>query len=251
MSLSNAPVINLAEALEPDALAAWLADQFAQREARGTELLTSYKRFLKATAAGIPDDTTAGKATDFARMLKAEVKEIDATRTAIKEPVLAATRQIDGVGRRFAEPLVAAMTEVEKRVTAFLRVKEQEARRLAAEEAAKREAEAQVLLDQAQAADDPEAEEAIMETAEAAFVEAEAAQAIVAAKPADLTRMRTQAGTTAALKDNWVFAGIVDMSLVPVHYLMVNEQLIRAAVRSGVHEIPGLRIENQKRVSVR
>lgn len=252
-ALSNAPIIDLYAALEPAALQAWIDDKFGPRETRTNELLASYKRFLTATAAGIPDDAVAGKATDFARQLKAEVKEIDATRTDIKAPVLAAQRQIDGIGRKFSEPLVGAMTEVEKRVTVFLRAKEQEARRVAAEEAARKEAEAQALLDQAAEAaseGDIEAEADIIEQATTVMAEAQAAEIVAEARPAELTRVRTQFGTTTALKDNWVYS-VDDISQVPAVYLLVNDAVVKASIRSGARSIPGLSIRNEPKASIR
>lgn len=251
--LRNTPVIDLYSALEPDALAAWLSEKFAARDARHAELMTSYKRFLASTSAGIATDDVAGRATDFARMLKAEVKEIDATRTTIKVPVLAAQRQIDGEGRRLSEPLVAAMTEVEKRVTAFLRIKEQEARRQAQEAADRKEAEAQALLDQAaqaEASGEVEAVEDMVQQAGAVMAEAETAAAVAEAPISALTRIRTQMGSTTALRDNWVYS-VDDITKVPAAYLLVNDALVKAVIRTGTREIPGLTIRNEPKAAIR
>ena len=242
--------MDLHSALDPDAIEAWLNDQFAARQARAASLLASYKKFLFATASGIQADDIAAKATDFAKMLKVEVKEIDQVRTAIKEPVLAATRQIDGMGRKLSEPLVSAMTEVEKRITAFLRAKEQEARRVAAEEAARKEAEAQALLDQA-CADGEDALSGESVTAAADLMEqVQAAEAIAEASAKELTRVRTQLGTTTALRDNWVYA-VEDITRVPAAYLQINDTVVKAAIRSGTRVIPGLVITNEPKASVR
>ena len=240
----NRPNIDLYSALEPDALALWLTDKFLPREVRGIELMTAYKRFLSATAAGITTEDTAGKATDFAKMLKAEVKEIDLTRTANKAPVLLAERQIDGIGRKFSEPLVAAMTEVEKRVTVYMRARDQEVRRLAAEEAARKEAEAQALLDQAnEAADagDFETEDEIL---------AHAAEVATETAPPEPVRLRTQIGSTTALKDNWVYT-VDELAKVPVAYLLINDTVVKAAIRSGTRSIPGLTIKNEPKAAIR
>ena len=243
-ALRNVPSIDLYAALEPEALDVWLTDKFAARDLRSRELLASYKRFLAGTTAGIPSDDVAGKATDFARMLSAEVKEVEATRTDIKAPVLAAERQIDGMGRKFSEPLVAAKTEVEKRVTVFMRAKEADLRRVAAEEAARKEAEAQALLDQAAeaAADgDEEAEAEIIEQAEA----------VMTSNPVfEAPRVRTQLGSTVALKDNWIYE-LTNISAVPAAYLLLNETVIKAAIRSGTRAIPGLTIRNEPKANIR
>ena len=244
--------MDLHSALDPDAIEAWLNDQFAARQARAASLLASYKKFLFATASGIQADDIAAKATDFAKMLKVEVKEIDQVRTAIKEPVLAATRQIDGMGRKLSEPLVSAMTEVEKRITAFLRAKEQEARRVAAEEAARKEEEAQRAMDALveNQNDHPEAVESLLTKSEEAHYAAQEAQAIADAPAKELTRVRTQLGTTTALRDNWVYT-VDDITKVPAAYLQINDTVVKAAIRSGTRVIPGLIITNEPKASVR
>lgn len=251
--LRNAPSLNLWDALEPETLGAFLDDRFAPRAVRGAELLASYKRFLQSTTAGIQDDAVAGKASDFAKMLRVEIGAIEDTHHAIKEPVKLAANQIDGMRRKLFEPLSAAKVEVEKRVTAFLRVKEQEARRLATEEAERKERLAQAAMDVLLTNEDsdPEVVEELLEKSEVLHYEAQEAQALAEAKPAELTRMRTAVGTTTSLKDNWEFTGIIDMALVPVHFLLVNEQMVRAAIRGGTREIPGLRIENKPKTVIR
>lgn len=240
----NRPVIDLWSALEPEALGAFLEDRFTPSRIRRDELIGAFKRFLKATAAGIKDDGLAAKATDFVRQIKASVKDIEETRTAIKAPVLAAQRQIDGMGRELAQPLVEASTEVERRVTVFMREKEAEIRRQAAEEAARKEAEAQALLDQA-----AESEEA-MEAAEEAFVAAETAQTLAEAPAKELTHIRTQLGTTAGLRDHWVY-DVEDITKVPAAYLQINDTVVKAAIRSGVRQINGLNIRNEPKASIR
>ena len=114
----NRPVVDLAAALEPEALGAWLEHEMAEHAARCAELGAAYERFLVATAGGIADDTATGKATDFAKMHKAEITAIDATRKRIKEPVLHAQR-VDRRRREtaWATPLRAqALTGIENRI---------------------------------------------------------------------------------------------------------------------------------------
>jgi hypothetical protein len=242
--------VDLHTALDPETIDAWLTEQFAARQARAASLLASYKKFLFATASGIQADDIAAKATDFAKMLKIEVKEIDQTRMAIKEPVLAATRQIDGMGRKLSEPLVAAMTEVERRITTFLRAKEQEVRRIAAEEAARKEAEAQTLLDQACADGENAIDGESIAAAADLMEEVQAAEAIAEAPAKELTRVRTQLGTTTALRDNWIYA-VDDLGKVPAAYLQINDAVVKAAIKSGTRAIPGLIITNEPKASVR
>jgi hypothetical protein len=243
----NAPVVNLYEALAPDALDYFLKDRFANHQRRYDELAAAYKRFLGATAKGIQDDATAAKAADFANQVRAAIKDTDETRVAIKEPVLAATRQIDGYSRVICEPLVDARRIIEGKITEHLQVKDREARLKAQEEADRKVAEVQRLLDIAQNEIDTETEQRL----DTLGGQQAAAEAVINAKPEELTRIRTSLGSTTALKDNWVYVGATDMSLVPAQYLMVNEAAVKLAIRQGTHTILGLVIENKPVARVR
>lgn len=243
---TNRPVVDLWSALEPDALAAFLDDRFEPRTARGRELLERYKKFLAATVSGIANDQVNAAATDFAKMIRVEIKEVDETRVAIKAPVLAASRQIDAKGKDLADPLLAASVEIERRVTAFMKEKDRKTRAEAAEAAARAEAEAQRLIDKAAASGSQEAEEAAVE----AIAEAQAAEAVADAPTPELSRVKTQLGVTAGLRDNWEFE-VVNLNAVPAHFLMLNEAAVKLAIKQGARVIPGLKIENRPKVAIR
>lgn len=81
-------------------------------------------------------------------------------------------------------------------------------------------------------------QERLQAEAEAAGVEApEVATPVI---PERATTVRTAKGS-AIQRTQWTFE-VVDPLLVPREYLMVDEKAIRAAVRAGVREIPGVRI---------
>lgn len=242
-STSNEPP-SLWEALSPDFLTPFLTERFQRHILKRDELLAGFARFLKATHLGIADDTVAAKATDFSSQLRAAVADTEETHEAIKRPVLLATRQIDALRRDINEPIVAARTEVQSRITAYLDAKDRLARQAAQEEADRKAAEAQALMEQAAETNDAE----LMAEAEAVGEQAVEAETIVEATPAELTRIRTQLGSTVALRDNWTYVGVSDFNKIPPAYLMVNEAVVKAAIRSGTHEIPGLIIENRRKV---
>ena len=236
---SNRPVVDLAAALEPEALAAWLEHEMAEHAARCAELGAAYERFLVATAGGISDDTATGRATDFAKMHKAEITAIDATRKRIKEPVLHAQRLIDGAGNGLTTPLRAQALTIENRIATYLTSKAEAARREA-------EMEAQRLALAAQEAmRDAEPEEAIT-----ALKEAAEAEALAGASTPDLTRTRSATGALAGLRDNFVYE-VKDIALVPTHLLQVNDAAVRLFIRQGARHVPGLRIWNDAKAFVR
>lgn len=242
---NHGPTIDLAAALEPEALTAWIGERLSLHAMRAGELLAGNKRFLLATSAGIANDDVAGKATDFVRQIKEAINETDAERVRIKAPVLAAQRAIDGAAKAITDPLLGASTEAQRRVTTFMVEQDRLARLVAAEEAVRAEQLAAILIDQAINDNDPD----IIEQAAAAEGEQFAAQEIVHAPTADLTRFRTSAGV-ASLRDNWVFE-IENINEVPAHFLMLNEAAVKAAIKGGNRNISGLRIRNQPKVGIR
>ena len=223
--LSNAPVVDLDAALDPALLAAWIEFSYAAHAAAIDALLTRFVKFSEVTASGIADDFVAGHAADFARDLKAAARALDETHTRIKKPVLHAQRLIDGAAKALSDRVASAVREVEARVTAYLKAKEAEAR-----EALRIEAEKQ-------AAEAPDITMAVLNQAEEATA-------------LELTRTRGVGGALTALQDRWVFE-VVDITKVPTHLLQVNDAAVRAAIKQGAREVPGIRIWNNAKAMIR
>ena len=243
---TNAPHIDLAAALDPAALAAYLEYEYAQHAANKNVLLARYEKFLAVTKDGIPDDIMVGHATDFAKDLKVEATATDATRAKIKAPVLHAQRLIDGTAKKLTDELGNAEAIVRTRITTYLRAKEARERAEAEADAARLAAEADAAIEAAQHDGGIHAQE----VAVAAIHEAQQAMAQATAAPLELTRTRSQAGSLTGLRDNWVYEP-VDLSKVPAAYLTVNDAVVKAAIKTGVRDIPGLRIWNDAKAYVR
>jgi len=246
MTRSNVPMIDLTAALDPSSLAWWIEYSYSEHVAAISALLTRFQAFANVTANGIQDDFIAGHAADFARDLKQASAALDETRTRIKKPVLHAQRMIDGEAKKITDQVTAAVREVETRVTAYLRAKEVAARAAAEAEAARLQAEAELLLVEALQTGNPVEEESLDEIMNAASNADELANA----KALELTRTRGVGGALTALKDNWV-AELVDITKVPTVYLQLNDSVVKAAIKSGVRDIPGIRIWNDAKAFVR
>jgi hypothetical protein len=242
----NAPAIDLAAALDPASLSAWIEWSYASHAAEIGALLERFVAFTNVTSDGIRDDFIAGHAADFAKDLKGAVNALDGTRTRIKKPVLHAQRLIDGEAKALSDRVMAAVAEVEARVTTYLRAKEVEIRRAAELEAARLAAEAERLITEAQQSGTKEDAETAWNTMD----EADAAQKLADAKALELTRTRGLGGALTALKDNWVWS-LEDITKVPNHLLQVNDAAVRLAIRQGAREVPGLRIWNDTKAYVR
>lgn len=243
---SNVPTIDLAAALNPASLEPWVDYQFADHAIHLVALSARFERFLEITKDGIHDDTTAGHATDFVKVLKAASTATDETRTKIKAPVLHAQRLIDGAGKKLTDKLKQYNDVVTARITAFLHDKEAKARLAAQIEAARLAHEAEAKLAEARQSATIEAADAAVE----AMQEADTAAALATAAPIELTRTRSVMGALTGLKDNWVHE-VVDLSKVPAHLLTLNEAAVKLAIKQGVREVPGLRIWNDAKAYVR
>jgi hypothetical protein len=243
---SNVPVVDLAGALAPDKLTAWLDYQFADHVSNVATLTARYEKFCEVTASGIGDDVMAGHSTDFVKLLKDEINATDTTRTRIKAPVLHAQRLIDGEAKKLTDQLNTEAGVVTDRITDFLRRKEAEARRAAEAEAERLRIEAEARIAEAQATATIEANLSALE----AIDQAETAAAIAEAKPIELTRTRSAGGGLTGLKDNWVY-DVVDLAKVPAHLLTVNDAAVKLAIKQGSREIPGIRIWNNAKAFVR
>lgn len=243
---SNIPTVDLAAALDPASLEPWVDYQFADHAVHLVALSARFERFLEITKDGIHDDTTAGHASDFVKVLKAASTATDETRTKIKAPVLHAQRLIDGAGKKLTDKLKQHSDTVTVRITAFLHDKEARARLAAQIEAARLAHEAEAKLAEAQQSATIEAADAAVE----AMQEADTAAALATAAPIELTRTRSVMGALTGLRDNWVHE-VVDLSKVPAHLLTLNEAAVKLAIKQGVREIPGLRIWNDAKAYVR
>jgi hypothetical protein len=238
----NFPPLDLRDALEPGALAVMVATELAPHTAASEVLLAEYQRFVATTEGGIITEAVDEAAVDFARELKTELANLDATRTMIKAPVLAAQKAIDGAAKAIADPIAAAHTEVQRRHTTFLRAKDAEIRRQATEAAARAEETAWLATQEAEATRDAEA----FAVAELARAEQRAAEVVVFAPVLETTRMRTSTGTLSGLKDDWKYE-VTDITKVPAHMLQVCDAIVKATIKSGTRSISGLRIYNEPR----
>ena len=80
--------------------------------------------------------------------------------------------------------------------------------------------------------------------------EAQLAESQATATALELTRTRGVGGALTALKTVWTYE-VEDITKVPTHLLQVNDAAVRAAIKQGAREVPGLRIWNDAKAFVR
>ncbi len=226
--------------------------------ARRDELLASVER-----APEIVENDEHNKAfATLAKLLAALTKKAETERVGEKEVMLNGGRGVDGFFKQITEPVKKAkstletrQTEWQRKVAAEERRRRQEEERLAreeaeklAQEAAKREQEAR----DAKSLDDAIAAE---EAAKQAAADAEVAAKAAAAKPADLSRTRSDEGAVASLRTWWDFRDLdrdkVDLELWRQHISIdALEKACRSFIKAGGREAPGVVIfENSRTVN--
>lgn len=224
-----------------------LAEKYLPLLSRRDELLDACNR----VPGTIEDDDTAGKVADFIKQMTGAHKTAETARVGEKEPHLEAGRTVDGWFKAITDPLATAKKGIEARLTTYQRIKadaERRAReeterqtretaRLAAEEAAKREAAMQTDADVDVAI-------AAADAAERASFDELTAKRAVDANAADLSRTRGTFGAVASLRTFWDFRDLdrdkIDLELLR-HHLPTDaiEKAVRSFIKAGNRSIRG------------
>lgn len=209
---------------------------------------------LIADAANLPgvinNDDEAKARADFIKEMIASGKTLEALRTNEKEPYLTLGRVVDGFFKSVTDTLDKTKANINQPLTAYLKRKDDEAKRKLREEAeeARRVAEQQRLI--ANAADKAkEAETAADMRSQATISDLGAArlEKMAEAKPAELSRTRSASGAVASLKTWWV-GEITNLAALDLEVLRhhINPDALQTAlnsyVKAGGREISGAHI---------
>lgn len=201
-----------------------LGERLAMDHAALSTGATNAAQLVPAEIRAIESDDEAGDYAETARALKEVAKAIEAARTKEKQQILADGRTVDGFFSGLSQPVKDAIDKVVGAINRFQSAK------LAAERAAtaareKAECEAAALFDEP----------------------APMAAPVVAR---DAARVVSTGGALASASTKWTHE-VVDPSLVPRNYLMVNDGAVKAAVAGGLRNIPGVRIFETVRTAIR
>lgn len=242
--------------LDPDQLKERLGHQFDGLAVRLIELEQAVER----TPPVVKDEQAAARLTDFVgEQLRPLAKQLTEAHRQEKAAYLACGRVCDDYflarGRRVAR----AIETIERRVQVFhaalreRRRREEEAqRRRAEEEAARAEEAARQLRAEAEkkaAAGDRQGAARAATEAEAAGERA-AEQAAIVTAPSEPVRIHGDYGATGFSRGRWDYE-VVDPTQIPLGYLTIDHDAVKAALAQGVREIPGLRIFETERFTIR
>lgn len=189
------------------------------------------------------DETTDEKFSDAIKTCLTLLKNIEAARVSAKEPYLTAERAVDGFFAKISKPVEIIKAKMGRIQTAYkIKVADEEKRRREeiAREERRKAAELERQAREAAAAarksrDDAEAlarANAARDAADAAAAEAARARKDSLAKPADMSRSRTDLGAVSSLKTTYDFE-VEHAELVPRVYLEVSKPAIKAAIKAA------------------
>lgn len=234
----------------------------AQLNTKHEKLLTGAGKLLDAAErlpAIITDDETAGKASEYIKLVTGCVKNLEAERVSEKEPYLTLGRLVDGFFKKTTDALAGAKTKAQRPLDMYLKEKAMaEQRRRMAEAAelqrkAEEDAKAARMLEAAKLK--PEAEK----MADQAIITAQQANKAVASameKPADMAQSRSSSGALATLRTRWVGvledAGALDLEKLRHHISPeALQKAINSYVAAGGRELAGAHIFEKSETVVR
>lgn len=213
--------------------------------ARRDDLLAGADRLPEA----IEDEDTAGRVTEFVRLVNACAKAAEDERKRRKEPFLEMGRAVDGFFRAITDPLASAADKGKRLLTAYQRRKAEEERRRREEEARKAAEEAARIAAEMQSAED-------LDAAIAREQQAKEAEKAAAAKAAEMSRTRGDYGAVASLRTVWV-GEIVNRDQLDLEALRPHlatdalQRAVNAFVRAGGRQLRGAKIYEQSQTVVR
>lgn len=187
-----------------------------------------------ANALVVADDKGMGNATELLGWIASAKKGFEGKRKMLVKPLNDHVKTINTMFKEYTAPLEAADSTLRGKVLSY----RQEQERIRREE----EARLRKLAEEERARLEEEAERE--------------GTPPPPPMPIPQVQVRRQAKTTrgdfgtVSAKKVWDFE-IVDASAVPPEFLMVNEKAIRAAVKAGVRNIPGVNIYQKEELSVR
>jgi len=190
-----------------------------------------------------------------AQQIKRFEKAVEKKRKEMVDPLNAQVKQINAYVKKILEPLASADGHLRKNLIAWENTLERQRREAQAKLDAERrvreqqeQAEAEVRAKAQEELDDLfgeqdefEKEQLLAEEERQKFL----AQIEIDARQKQITEDRVK-GTQKV----WSFE-LLDSALVPREFLIVDERLIRAAIKSGTREISGVKIFEETKISIR
>lgn len=182
----------------------------------------------EATEITVSDPATEGRCSEMIAQTKALKKDIEAQQEILIAEPQKFVRSVQQFTLPFRKDLDAIEAQLKRKLGDYGYRKEMERR--------KAEASAQAAAAEAQRKIDREAKRAGIEPV----------QLPAPVIPQEAAAVRTETGTTSYVPV-WDFE-VLDIAAVPAKYLEINAQAVRAAIKAGLRDIPGLKISERMQI---
>lgn len=231
------------------------------------EKIESIKTFVEeqmtvVRSLSVVDATSMAEATDRGQKIKQAIKKLEDMRTDIVKPLNDRVKDINSQFKYFTEPLTVAKDELNRKMVTFhaAEIEKERKTREAAEmkqqieimrlEKEQREAEERLQQEAAKIVPDLSMEE-LIESQKKVEQELEAIEKLAELKKKEEMRSamlepvnkttRTVNGSKITFREVWNFE-VIDKTITPEDYKIVDEAQVRVAIYAGVREIPGIKI---------
>lgn len=197
----------------------------------------------------------SAKALAVGKEVKALLKKVEERRTELVKPHNETVKTINSYAKQISEPLLQAEAHFKKHLVEWEKVlekKRQEEFKKAEEARKKAEAEAQAKLKAQQ--EEAEAISMFMEQKDVKrqeiVMQAEAERTVAQAEKDHSAQAKEIASNKVSGARRRLVHRVIDASKVPREFLIVDDSLIRKAIKDGVKEIPGVVIEEEVSIAL-
>lgn len=206
----------------------------------------------------ITDDETAGKVTDFIKMVNTCNKSLDGVRTTEKEPFLRGGQNVDQFFKTFTTGLTGLASRAKGQLDLFLQKRHLEEQKRLKEEADRKRQEAEALA--ALAAQTSTISQELGDIALEQAVQTEAVANVMSARAGASTGlvspMKSESGATASMRKSIEveILSMNDLDLEALRMYLSPDDLLKAArafVRAGGRELKGAKIYEKVQSVVR
>lgn len=187
------------------------------------QIITTY---TDIEALPITSEEQAELATDVIKRCRVFEQKVDTERKKDKAPILAQGKAIDESYKALIGPVADARTKLNEKLSEY-------ARERAKAERAEIEQNALAAAEQLEASG-----------------EADGALAVLDASDMAPTAIRSDSGASTHMRDDWKYE-VITKTEVPEYLKVVDDRLVKQAIKDGKREIPGLRIWNEQKAVVR
>ena len=215
-----------------------------ENEIKLTEKLAPYNdtaenMLAQVNRAELTNMEDVSKLGDLAKLAKVQFKKLEDDRKEWVTPLNEQVKKLNLLFKHQQAPFLEIEKTAKNIMGAFMAKEEKRQNEERERERKKAEEDALAAAEKASASGDEAQADSILE------------ESINAGdKTPDKQIARGDYGSTSSVRKTWQHK-VVDPDLVPRKYMMVDESAVKAAVKNGVREIPGIEIKEESSVVIR